>query len=77
MNYPCVAKGAQSFTYRGHSSHVMNIRWSADENVVVSVGGKDRAIFQWEVNSTAPKPDVKEAEMMPIDEHGIVWDTKR
>ena len=56
---------------RGHSSHVMNVRFSPDDDWVVSVGGKDRAVFQWrfkekvrEVPKTAPAPwEAAEAEL--------------
>ena len=47
LNYPCVVTRAPRRTSKGHSSHVMNVRFTADEKRVVSVGGKDRAIFQW------------------------------
>jgi hypothetical protein len=40
----------------GHSSHVMNARFSPDDNWVVSVGGKDRAVFQWRFKTLAPPP---------------------
>eukprot|EP00854_Cymbomonas_tetramitiformis_P003095 gene3095-3928_t len=50
-----------SIGYRGHSSHVMNIAFTVDGRRVVSVGGHDRAIFQWRVDAVAkeqrgPKP---------------------
>ena len=56
---------------RGHSSHVMNVRFSPDDDWVVSVGGKDRAVFQWrfkekvrETHKTAPAPwEAAEAEL--------------
>lgn len=49
FNYPCVVRMAPRRTFHGHSSHVMNVRWTADEKRVLSVGGKDRAVFQWRV----------------------------
>lgn len=47
--YPCVAKNASSLEHRGHSSHVTNVRWSANDSHVVSVGGNDRCIMEWKV----------------------------
>ncbi|CAD7702032.1 unnamed protein product [Ostreobium quekettii] len=47
FNYPVVADDAPYRCYRGHSSHVMCTRFLADDRTVVSVGGHDRAIFQW------------------------------
>lgn len=40
-------KGEKSLQFGGHSSHVMNIKWSAGDEYLISVGGGDKAIFQW------------------------------
>ncbi len=42
LNYPCVVRHAPALRYGGHSSHVMNVRWSKDEKYAISVGGRDR-----------------------------------
>ena len=34
---------------RGHAAHVANVRVSPDNALVVSVGGRDRAVMQWRV----------------------------
>ena len=47
FNYPVVVDEAPSRREAGHSSHVMNVRFSPTDAWVVSVGGKDRAVFQW------------------------------
>ncbi|GMH32772.1 hypothetical protein BSKO_00606 [Bryopsis sp. KO-2023] len=73
FNYPVVADDAPFRCYRGHSSHVMSIRFLADDRTVVSVGGFDRAIFQWRtcgVNSE----DAAEDESV-LD--GMQWAVKR
>ena len=31
----------------GHSSAVTAVRWSADTNTLLSVGGRDTAVLQW------------------------------
>ena len=49
FNYPVVIEDAPHRAYRGHSSHVMGVRWSADDAYVASVGGKDWAMFQFKV----------------------------
>ena len=38
--------------YTGHSAHVMNVRFTGHDGVVVSVGGNDGSIFQWRVISS-------------------------
>jgi microtubule-associated protein-like 6 len=45
--YPCVLKGAADTCYRGHSSHVTNVRWTAQDTHLITVGGNDRCVFQW------------------------------
>ena len=35
--------------YSGHSSHVTNVGFTHDDTLVVSAGGEDRALMQWEV----------------------------
>jgi len=49
FRYPCVVPNADCKPYGGHSSHVTNVGFSADDRWVVSTGGEDRAVFQWEV----------------------------
>ena len=33
--------------YRGHMSHVMNVRFLSNDTHLISVGGNDAAVFQW------------------------------
>lgn len=35
--------------YGGHSSHVTNVGFDESDKWLVSTGGEDRAVFQWEV----------------------------
>ena len=39
--------------YVGHSSHVVNVRFAGGGRNVVTVGGHDRAVFQWKVDAEA------------------------
>ncbi len=34
FNYPCVVEDAPHRAYRGHSSHVMGVRFNADDSLV-------------------------------------------
>ena len=52
FNYPVLVDEAPRAREAGHSSHVMNVRFSPDDRWVVSVGGKDRAVFQWRFHRT-------------------------
>jgi WD40 repeat protein len=47
FHYPVVVEHAPSVAATGHSSHVMNVRFSGDGKRVWSVGGHDSAVFQW------------------------------
>jgi WD40 repeat protein len=44
---PVVVEHAPYREATGHSSHVMNVRFTADQRSVVSVGGHDMSVFQW------------------------------
>ncbi|EGZ30558.1 hypothetical protein PHYSODRAFT_471884 [Phytophthora sojae] len=46
FQYPCALEKASSLELRGHASHVTNVRWSADDNYIASVGGNDRCLFR-------------------------------
>ena len=35
--------------YGGHSSHVTNVRFLHDDSRLLSTGGKDMAILQWQI----------------------------
>ena len=45
--YPVVSKEPEGHNYRGHSSHVTNVRFTCDDRYVLSTGGADLSIFQW------------------------------
>ena len=48
-NAPVVVQHAPHHAYAAHSAHVMNVRFNRDEDLVVSVGGNDKAVFLWAV----------------------------
>lgn len=60
FNYPCVIEDAPGRSYGGHSSHVMCVRWAANQAYAVSAGGHDRAVFQWRLVG-APSNEEKQA----------------
>lgn len=49
LNYPCVIRNAPARITTGHSSHVMNVRFTRDGNTAVSVGGNDGALMLFDV----------------------------
>ena len=46
---PCL-KGAQAVSFRGHSSHIMNVRFNESNSHLFSVGGNDKTLMMWEVS---------------------------
>ena len=44
---PCTEPGAQAKSYKGHSSHVTKVRFSAGDRFLVSTGGNDKCVFVW------------------------------
>ena len=49
-NYPVFKKGAKSRKYKGHCSHVTNVKFTHDLSYLISIGGEDHTILQWQVN---------------------------
>lgn len=47
FKYPCLTVGALPVKYSGHSSHVMNVRWTAGDECLISCGGNDKCLMQW------------------------------
>ena len=45
--YPCVSQGSKCKRYAGHSSKILNVRFTFDDSFLVSVGGTDYSVFQW------------------------------
>eukprot|EP01017_Pseudomicrothorax_dubius_P038903 TRINITY_DN5902_c0_g1_i1.p1 TRINITY_DN5902_c0_g1~~TRINITY_DN5902_c0_g1_i1.p1 ORF type:complete len:714 (-),score=190.86 TRINITY_DN5902_c0_g1_i1:151-2292(-) len=49
FRYPVAAEGNKSYSYRGHSEHVVRAIFTPDDKHVFSVGGYDKAVMQWKV----------------------------
>uniref|UniRef100_A0A6T7PC66 EML-like first beta-propeller domain-containing protein n=1 Tax=Hanusia phi TaxID=3032 RepID=A0A6T7PC66_9CRYP len=47
FRYPVFGFKQAFRSYLGHGSHVMDARFSYDDDYVISVGGRDVSIFQW------------------------------
>jgi len=50
FNYPACASKAEKRVYNGHSSHVTNAKFIANDSRLLTTGGNDMAIFEWTVN---------------------------
>jgi len=51
FRYPCNnvpnGKVSTSLSYSGHSSHVMNVKWTVGDEYLISVGGNEKTIMLW------------------------------
>jgi len=47
FRFPIPYEHATANVYPGHSSHVMCVRWTPDQQYLLSVGGNDKALIQW------------------------------
>ena len=47
--YPCLDKTQDRKEGRGHSSHVTNCKFSAQDTFLYTTGGEDHCVFQWKV----------------------------
>lgn len=52
---PVTRPQADSKSYSGHSSHVVDVAFSADDNLLFSAGGADGALFQWKCGVKSTK----------------------
>lgn len=47
FKFPCVKPNASFCKYSGHSSFVTNVRFSMDDEYIISTGGMEKSIIQW------------------------------
>eukprot|EP01033_Poteriospumella_lacustris_P007987 gene7987-5748_t len=72
-SYPCVLPNAPDKCYRGHTNKVTNLRFSHDDNFVITTGGPDQCVFiaadrPWK-QLTYPEP-TNAHELAPNELHG-------
>eukprot|EP01016_Furgasonia_blochmanni_P037317 TRINITY_DN4376_c0_g1_i1.p1 TRINITY_DN4376_c0_g1~~TRINITY_DN4376_c0_g1_i1.p1 ORF type:complete len:112 (+),score=11.97 TRINITY_DN4376_c0_g1_i1:64-399(+) len=53
FRYPSLQKGSGSAEGRGHSSHVTCVEWMSGDSFIVSTGGEDTCVIQWNVKQIA------------------------
>jgi microtubule-associated protein-like 6 len=49
FKYPCIKQGSKFLTYKGHSSHIPNVKFSSDGKWLFSIGGMDKSVMQFQV----------------------------
>lgn len=49
LRWPCVREGAGAVLALGHSNHVVRVRFSKDDAVLLTAGGHDCCVMQWRI----------------------------
>lgn len=74
FKYPCPIKESSSNCFAGHSSHVTCVKFSPNDDYLLSTGGNDKAIFQWRYISSG----VDECKDFIDDDFDAgLWETKK
>ena len=47
FKYPCAKEKANCTKYGGHSAHVTAVRFTANDDYLITTGGGEKSIFQW------------------------------
>jgi WD40 repeat protein len=47
FKYPSPVANSSFNSYSGHSSHVSNVKFSFDDEFIISTGGNEKSIIQW------------------------------
>jgi WD40 repeat protein len=50
FNYPCIDPTAKFEAYHGHSAHVTKIKFTAEDDLLISTGGGDMTVFVWDTD---------------------------
>ena len=56
FKWPCIEEKADYNESIGHSSHVTEVKFSYQDQFVVSAGGNDKTVMVWEVEGRANQP---------------------
>ena len=48
-NYPCITENPKLKKYRGHSGIIKKIIWNSNDNLIITIAEKDKAIIVWSV----------------------------
>ncbi len=48
--YPCLSDSAPEKSYRGHSAHVANCRFTVNDDYLITIGCSDNSVFQWKTD---------------------------
>ncbi|UJR29986.1 hypothetical protein I4U23_017533 [Adineta vaga] len=75
FEFPVKGKFAKFKRYTGHSAHVTRVRWTFDDNYLISIGGRDVAALIWKhdherkidlVTNTMSRTTVKSVNANPL-----------
>ena len=74
FRYPSPVEKAAYYQYNGHSSHVTCVRFMQDNKHVISIGGNDKAVFQFKfsLNEEAKKEEDEYNKISQDEEDNII-----
>jgi WD40 repeat protein len=59
FKYPCYIEKADNKQYSGHSSHLTKVKFSANDEHLISTGGKDMTVLVWDTDlGSGPVPEM-------------------
>lgn len=50
FKYPACFQKQFFNVYKGHSSHITGIKWSYNDDYMISIGGLEKSIIQWKLD---------------------------
>ena len=74
FRYPSAIERAAYNQYNGHSSHVTNIRFMTDNKHVISIGGNDKAIFQFKFSFDTEQEEENEFDDIDENDNPDIYD---
>ena len=69
FKYPSVKPKSGFKSYKGHSSHVTRVRFSAEDQFLVSTGGNDKTTIIWRTSYNAPEMNEDPNENVDDDDY--------
>lgn len=59
-NDPCEEKFNKARSYRGHSEHVVRVKFADEGKYIISIGGYDQTILQWKLEGEDTDEDLED-----------------
>lgn len=71
FKFPCVVEGALYNSYLGHSSHITEVKFTANDRFVITTGGNDKTVIVWETDFSMDGPGGAAGVQRQIEEEKV------